>query len=100
DGISRSAALGDHTARGRLTTSGVVRDDLAPWRPHRLNAGGPCSIRAQDRLGTFQVITPGHSLVPPGAPEVGQRADKVRASCRPGGAPAADDDVERPVREP
>src|SRR5215211_6129537 len=66
----------------------------------RSNARRALFDPAQDRLGTFQVITPGHPLVPPRDPEVGQRTDKVMARCPPGGAHAADDDVERLVREP
>ena len=75
-------------------------DAPSPWRSHRLDTGRALVDPAQDRLGTFQVITPGHPLVPPRDPEVGQRADKVTAGCRRGGAHAADNDVERLVREP
>jgi NAD(P)-dependent dehydrogenase (short-subunit alcohol dehydrogenase family) len=43
----------------------------------RLNARRALVDPAQDRLGTLQVITPGHPLIPPRDPEVGQRAGKV-----------------------
>src|SRR5207245_10358367 len=66
----------------------------------RLKAGRSLFDPAQDRLGTAHVITPGHPLIPPGDPEVGQRADSVTATSRASRARAADDDVERPAREP
>jgi len=39
---------------------------------------------AQDRLSALQVITPGHPLIPPRDPEVGQRASKVTARSSAG----------------
>jgi hypothetical protein len=48
------------------------------WRPSRLlDARRALLDPAQDRLATFQAITPGHPLIPPRDPEIGQRADKV-----------------------
>jgi hypothetical protein len=41
---------------------------------------------AQDRLGTLQVITPGHPLIPSRDPEVSQVTAR-----RPGGAHSASD---------
>src|SRR5258708_22831527 len=72
----------------------------AAHRGCRLNAGRSLFDPAQDRLGTAHVITPGRPLIPPRDPEVGQRTDMVTASSLASRARAADDDVERPAREP
>src|SRR5258707_4517253 len=72
----------------------------APIGGVRLNAGRSLFDPAQDRLGTAHVITPGHPLIPPRDPEVGQPADMVTASSPASPARAADYDVERPAREP
>ena len=70
-----------HWTRGTLNTRRATSfwlDAPSPWRSHRLDTGRALVDPAQDRLGTFQVIAPGHPLVPPRDPEVGQRADDHR----------------------
>lgn len=81
----------------------MPREADIPGAPHRevaLNAWRALVDTAQNRLGTFEVITPGHPFVPPRDAKVGQRAEKVMNSCWLSGTHAADDDVKRRAREP
>src|SRR5215470_18807309 len=85
---------------GHLSRQAACPNSTAHRGVSGLNAGRSLFDPAQDWLGTAHVITPGHPLIPPRDPEVGQRTDIVTASSRASRARAADDDVERPAREP
>ena len=92
------------SSQRRPSTVLVVHSTMRtrPWtqRTCQSRSGGllgPCAVLsdagwalfdpAQDRLGPLQVIAPGHPLVPPRDPEVGQRAGQVTAAGRPGLVP-------------
>jgi hypothetical protein len=88
-------------AAGPCAQGGTARvNEVCPYSADgaRLNTRRALFDPVQDRLGTLKVITPGHPLIPPGHPEVGQRAARS-APAGPTRAPAAYDDVERPVRQ-